>query len=285
MHSVRDIGSLVAMLFMTFVLMSCSTSKLGYISDAENSSQEIVKTYSSVIHPGDKLYIYVYSQMSEVAVPFNLESRTTVIEGNRTNSMNVSNFDQVISEGSGSIRGSDIGNYLVTEEGFISFPMIGCLQVAGITQDSLGKLIENQLKKRGYVNNPVVTVSLLNFRVSVIGEVNNPKELHIEGNRLTILEALAMCGDITIYGERDNVIVVRECEGKLIPISVDLTNKTVFDSEAYYLQTNDIVYIEPNRVHKRVASEVSNVPQRFAFYVGLAVAIRNLYGVGLMLIP
>lgn len=270
------------MLLIAFVLMSCSTSNLGYISDVESGSQEIVKTYSSVIHPGDKLYIYVYSQMPEAATPFNLESRTTIVEGSRSNSVSVSNSDKVISEVSGSIRRNDIGNYLVTEEGFISFPVIGDLRVAGISQDSLEMLIENRLKEGGYINDPVVTVSLLNFRVSVIGEVNNPRELHIDGNRLTILEALAMCGDATIYGERDKVVVVREKKGIATPILIDLTKKSMFDSEVYYLQSNDIVYVEPNKVKKRESNRNENSVQYVTFWVAVGAMVANLFRVYVM---
>lgn len=282
MHLVRNRRPLVAMLLMAFVLMSCSTSNLGYISDVESGSQEIVKTYSLVIHPGDKLYIYVYSQMPEAATPFNLDSRTTIVEESRTNNVSASNFDKVISEVSGSVKERDFGSYLVTEEGFISFPVIGNLRVVGITQDSLGRLIENRLKEGDYVSDPVVTVSLLNFRVSVIGEVNTPRELHIDGNRLTILEALAMCGDATIYGERDKVVVVREKKGIATPILIDLTKKSMFDSEVYYLQSNDIVYVEPNKVKKRESNRNENSVQYVTFWVAVGAMVANLFRVYVM---
>ena len=133
------------------------------------------------------------------------------------------------------------------------------MNVAGIQHDSLESLIQQRLITGEYVMDPIVTVSPMNFRVSVIGEVNRPRELHITGERLTIFEALAMCGDITIYGLRDKAVVLRENNGVTTPIEIDLTKKTIFDSKAYYLQQNDIVYVEPNEKKKREAGYDPNM--------------------------
>ena len=126
--------------------------------------------------------------------------------------------------------------------------------MSGIAYDSVETLIQHRLIAGEYVMDPIVTVSPMNFRVSVIGEVRRPTELHITGERLTIFEALAMCGDITIDGKRENVVVLREKNGAITPIEIDLTKKTIFDSEAYYLQQNDIVYVEPADWKKRRAN-------------------------------
>lgn len=233
------------------LLSSCGAQREWvYISDAErDSAQQILNIYAHTIHPGDLLYIYVSSETMESVIPFNQETHIEAVEANRRNMA-----------GTGGERMKDIyerrtisrvTGYLVDDQGCITFPVLGKLNVAGIQHDSLELLIQDRLITGEYVMDPVVTVSSMNFRVSVIGEVNYPRELHITGERLTIFEALAMCGDITLYGQRDKVVVLREKKGTTTPIEIDLTKKTLFDSEAYYLQQNDIVYVEPNEERKK----------------------------------
>lgn len=273
---------LVFCAFVSLLLSSCrSNQELAYISDAErDSAQAILTDYVSTIHPGDQLYIYVYSQTPESVIPFNQETHTHAAEVNRLYSVDTTHLAvrQVQERSKQSYRNVDKGvsGYLVNEAGTIIFPVLGKMLVAGIAYDSLAHLIEQRLISDGYLNDPVVTVSPMNFRVSVVGEVNRPQELHITGERLTILEALAMCGDLTIYGQRENVTVVRSKKGVATPITIDLTKKAFFDSEVYYLQPNDIVYIEPNKLKKRRATVDENWPRYAAFGVGLAAAIYNI---------
>lgn len=241
---------------ITFVVMlsSCGTQReLVYISDAErDSAQQIIAKYANTIHPGDLLYIYVNSEIMESVIPFNQETHKEAIEVSRQNMASIGG--EKMKDTYERRTNRRVTGYLVDEQGFITFPVLGRLNVAGIQHDSLELLIQDRLITGEYVSDPVVTVSPMNFRVSVIGEVNRPRELHITGERLTIFEALAMCGDITIYGQRDKVVVLREKNGELTPIEIDLTKKTLFDSEAYYLQQNDIVYVEPNDNKKKRAN-------------------------------
>ena len=109
-----------------------------------------------------------------------------------------------------------------------------------------------------------------------MGEVREPRELHITGERLTILEALAMCGDIADSGRRDNVLVLREVNGTVIPMGLDLTKKTLFDSECYYLQQNDLVYVEPNEIKKRRTNYDQNLKADVMSYVNLVTAFIRL---------
>ena len=241
---------------ITFVVLlsSCGTQReLVYISDAErDSAQQILNIYAHTIHPGDLLYIYVNSEIMESVIPFNQETHIEAVEANRRNMAGIGG--ERMKDTYERRMNRRVTGYLVDEQGFITFPVLGKLNVAGIQHDSLELLIQDRLIKGEYVTDPVVTVSPMNFRVSVIGEVNRPRELHITGERLTIFEALAMCGDITMYGQRDKVVVLREKNDAVIPIEIDLTKKTLFDSEAYYLQQNDIVYIEPNDKRKKRAN-------------------------------
>lgn len=241
-------------------IVSCSTPQQVYFSDAvHDSSEKILNTYIETIHPGDQLYIYVYSTMPEVVIPFNQETLTQSIP----EVQEYENFAKNVHK---------VNGYKVSSNGYIQFPILGSIHVGGLTQDSVERIIQKQLVDNGYVSDAVVTVNSMNFRVSVIGEVASPKELHVEGDRLTILEALAMCGDITLSGQRNNVIVMREKGNNIVPIEIDLTQKTMFDSEAYYMQSNDIVYVEPNKKLKKTSHRGNNWPA----YVSLGASIARL---------
>ena len=263
-------------------LQSCAPSReMTYITDAErDSAQQIIASYANSIHPGDLLYIYVYSENPESVLPFNQETHKQIAEVNRLNYVDtthvgVRQVQETAKQNYLSVS-SGVPGYLVDEAGAIMFPVLGKLTVGGLTYDSLSHVIEHRLIDGGYLKDPLVTISPMNFRVSVMGEVRVPRELHITGERLTILEALAMCGDLTIYGQRENITVVRNKKGVATPITIDLTKKTIFDSEVYYLQSNDIVYIEPDKLKKRSASVDENWPKYAAFGVALGAAIVNI---------
>lgn len=264
------------------LLQSCTSAReMAYITDAErDSAQQILSTYANSIHSGDLLYIYVYSETPESVLPFNQETHKQIAEVNRLNYVDTTHVGvrqvQETSKQNYLSTSSGVSGYLVDEAGAIIFPVLGNMTVGGLTYDSLAHMIEHRLIDEGYLKDPLVTVSPMNFRVSVMGEVNVPRELHVTGERLTILEALAMCGDLTVYGQRENITVVRNKKGVATPITIDLTKKTIFDSEVYYLQSNDIVYIEPNKQKKRSASLDENWPKYVVFGSALGAAIVNI---------
>lgn len=238
------LSPLVIMLLVT----SCASNEMVYIADAERDyAERIVNTYSTIIHSGDQLYIYVSGLDLESTMPFNRETHESIAKAGLTHRVGTTNVPETF------MINNDyaVNRYLVNEEGSIVFPVLGRLQVEGITQDSLERKIQQLLIEGGFLTDPVVTVSVMNFRVAVVGEVKKPRELQITGDRLTILEAMSMCGDLTQYGLRNNVIVIREVEGNLIIGEIDLTSKEMFNSPYYYLQSNDIVYVEPNEKRKK----------------------------------
>ena len=271
----RIIYPLVILIVACFC--SCGTPReMAYVSDAErDSAQQILSTYSNSIHTGDQLYIYVYSQTPISAVPFNQETHFVAVEQNRLNRVGNTNHATRISETYRRDEGRQVEGYLVDQDGYISFPVLGKLKVDGITYDSLQNKLQQLLINGEYVLDAVVTVSPMNFRVSVVGEVRRPRELHITGDRLTIFEALAMCGDITQYGLRDNVVVMREKNGMVTPIEIDLTKKTMFDSEVYYLQQNDIVYVQPTLRRKRQADPRRTYRESIGPYASLGVSLTS----------
>jgi len=233
----------IELLLLTVIaalLASCATPKdIIYFQDAGNFElYRKVEPFEVYIHQDDLLAIMVNSQATEAALPFNLPIANYYVGGD--------------SYGQQRILG-----YLVDKEGNIDFPILGKIRVEGLTRNKLRDLLKEKLIEGGYLNDPIITINLLNFKVSVQGEVNRPGTFTILGERITLLEALSMAGDLTIYGRRDRVAVIREAKGERFILYHDLSNMDLFTSPCYYLQQNDIVYVEPN---KRRAQQ-SNINQ------------------------
>lgn len=231
--------TLLVAIFGAGLLVSCGPSKeIAYVSDAmRDSAMTITGEFSKGIQANDLLYIYVESETPDVTVLFNQETNKIAKVDN-----------MVINPGSSAVTG-----YLVNRDGDIIFPVLGKLHVLGLTHAQLAALIERRLVDEGHILDAVVTVKLMNFTVSVLGEVVKPGLIQVDGERLTIFEALSRVGDITLYGRRDNVTVIREENGVRTIGELDLTSQNVFNSPYYYLHQNDMVYVEPNTKRKRDA--------------------------------
>jgi polysaccharide export outer membrane protein len=143
--------------------------------------------------------------------------------------------------------------YLVNKEGFIQFPVLGNIKAEGLTPDQLRQQIVNTLLEKKLLIDPLVTVRVLNFKVTVLGEVLRPSVVDVPNEKISLLEALGMAGDITISGKKDNVLVIREENNKKIIKRIDLTRTDLFKSPYYYLKPNDIVYVEANSA--KIASQ------------------------------
>ena len=234
---------------MFLMLVSCKSRKdVVYLQDVVPlKQQEIEQRFEVYIHEDDLLASMVNSKDPELALPFNMPMVTY----------------QVGSESTGQQR---VLGYLVDVNGDIDFPILGKLHVAGLTRLELRELIKNKLIEGDLIKDPVVTVQFLNFKVSVMGEVARPGSFNIQGDRITLLEALSMAGDLTIYGRRDRVAVIREKDGQRTILFHDLRSADVFTSPCYYLQQNDIVYVEPNRAK----SEQSGINQNNSVSVWLS---------------
>ena len=221
------------------LLASCgSTADIAYVKDApRDTAVPQSGEFSKGIQSNDLLYIYVESRTPEATIRFNQE----------TNKVAISN-GVVMNPGTAGVQG-----YLVSNEGDIIFPVLGKMRVLGMTHAQLAAEIEHRLVSEGHILDAVVTVKLQNFKVSVLGDVARPGQIVASGERLTIFEALSMVGDLTIYGQRTNVTVIREENGVRTVGELDLTSKDVFNSPYYYLHQNDVVYVEPNMKKKRTA--------------------------------
>ena len=212
-----------------FFTACTSTKKILYLQDVVPlKQQEIEQKYEVIIHSDDLLAIMVNSRDPELALPFNMPMVTYQLGSNSTGQQRV------------------LG-YLVDTNGDIDFPILGKIHVEGLTRMQLTELVKNKLIEGDLIKDPIVTVQFLNFKVSVMGEVGRPGRFTISGDRITLLEALSMAGDLTIYGRRDRVGVIRENNGKRTILFHDLRSAEIFNSPCYYLQQNDIVYVEPNK--------------------------------------
>ena len=211
-------------------LASCSAPKeVLYLQDIASIKEEnIDKNYEVIIHKDDLLAILVNSKDPELALPFNMPVVTYQIGAQTTAQQR-------------------LFGYLVDQNGDIDFPILGKIHVEGLTRMQVTELIKQKLMSEDLIKDPIVTVQFLNFKVSVMGEVTRPGTFDISGDRITLLEALSMAGDLTIYGRRDRVAVIREKDGKRRILYHDLRSSDIFQSPCYYLQQNDIVYVEPNK--------------------------------------
>lgn len=252
---------LFAMSIVALLTVSCRTQEIAYIHDAQRDSAFALSgQFSSGIQANDLLSIYVESETPESTIQFNQE----------TNKIAVMN-GSVMNPGASAVSG-----YLVNHDGDIIFPVLGKIHVVGLTHNELASLIERRLVAEGHITDPVVTVKLMNFRVCVLGDVSRPGQLVVAGERLTIFEALSMVGDLTIYGQRHNVTIIREENGLRTIGEVDLSSQSVFDSPYYYLHQNDVVYVEPNKLRKKDAER-----DRMALtYVSSAVSIISVLASG-----
>ena len=222
------------------MLSSCeSTEEIAYFGDAaRDSAMSISGQFTNGIQANDLLSIYVESETPQATVPFNQETnKIAMVDG------------VVMNPGSSAVTG-----YLVSNEGTIVFPVLGEIKVLGMSHAQLAAELQRQLREQGYVNDAVVTVKLMNFKVSILGDVTRPGTIMATGERLTIYEALSMVGDMTIYGQRYNVTIIREENGVRTIGEIDLSSKDAFNSPYYYLHQNDVVYVEPNMKKKKTAN-------------------------------
>ncbi|MFD1294183.1 polysaccharide biosynthesis/export family protein [Lutibacter holmesii] len=211
---------------LTILLFSCaSPEKIIYFQEVEGVQvQDSLLNFEPKIQVGDILGINVSAVDGVAALPFNLYE--TPVLGN-------------------SISNSKPLTYLVDSDGQIQFPILGDLKVEGYTTKELKTVLTTRIGE--YIKQPTINIRLTNFKVGVTGEVQKPGAYTIANGRISILDAIILAGDLTIYGNRKNVLLIREQKGKRTFINIDLTNKELFNSPYFYLAQNDVLYVEPNK--------------------------------------
>ena len=249
--------NLSLLLLVSLFIFSCaSKDKIIYYENAEKDISNSVQKVNTRIQPDDLLMIIVSALDPDLAIPFNLTSTSTVM---RENQAGVGQQSQQL--------------YLVDGNGNIEFPVIGQINVLNKTKQDI--IDELQSKISVYINNPIINVRIMNFKVTVQGEVNRPGVHTITSERLTVTEALSLSGDLTIYGNRNNILIIREENGKRISKRIDITKTDFINSPYFYLKQNDIIYVEPNKTRVN-ASAVGPNSSIFISIASLMITIIAL---------
>lgn len=234
-------------LFLSTLFISCASSKKIVYFQGESELNTIYENNIPKIQPDDILSINVTAVDPKAAAPFNQMNQT------------------------GNVSTTTAKSYTVQQDGTIDFPILGKVALAGLTRQQATDKIKEELDK--YIVNPGVNINFTNFKVSVIGEVNKPGTFTLPNERVTVLEAIAMAGDLSIQGVRENVLVIREQNGKKTTYTLDLTKREVLDSPAYYLKQNDMVYVEPNK------AKVQNSVVNYTVWIAAASLIVTLVSI------
>lgn len=244
---------------LLFLLSACSTTRqTNYFQDLYpgESEQKVLFPLEIKVQPDDQISIMVSSRDPQLTSLFNLSIMSQ--QGS-----------------SGSSRG--LSGYMVDAQGEIDFPVLGKIHIAGKKRSEIAAFIKNELISGNYVKDPVVTVEFMNLTISVLGEVNHPGRFNIDRNQMTLLDAIGMAGDLTIYGRRDKVLVLREENGTQRTYGINLCSASqMYSSPAYNLQQNDVIYVEPNTVRARQSTVNGNNVRSTSFWISLASLLTTI---------
>jgi polysaccharide export outer membrane protein len=230
----------ILFIFSLLFLQSCASRKsVAYLQDIDKANTSSSTTsYEPILKNDDLLSIIVSADAPELTHMFNVPQ----IQGNYK-----------VAENQDGIK-----TYLIDNNGEIVFPNIGKIKLAGLSRSQAVQLLVDKIKP--YITkNPTINLRILNFKFSVLGEVNRPGSHTINSERVTLLEAIANAGDLTIYGKRDNILLIREKEGNKIYNRIDITQSDFINSEFYYLTQNDVIVVEPNKTRVNASAFGPNV--------------------------
>ena len=246
------------------MMSSCNTwEKVAYFQDRDSISNiQLPETKHVILKPGDKILIFVKCEDAETSDLFNMAYTPRTI-------------------GSGKMSyGTSQGavGYTIDKQGYIDFPTLNRIYVAGKTREEIAKIIKDELAKQGQARNAVVTVEFMDLAISVIGEVARPGRYNIDRDVLTVLDAISMAGDLTIDVKRGDVMVMRQDEeGHQTVYSIDLTSaEQVMKSPAYYLQQNDVIYVTPNEKKARFSTVNGNNILSASFWLSVATTVVTI---------
>jgi polysaccharide export outer membrane protein len=251
---------LAAGVLLLLLFSNCSSQKkLAYFYGMEASTADSINRYFNTVHEakiciGDMLSITVSAEVPETAAPYNLP------------------FVGYASPGSSQLYSSPtLQAYLVDVDGQVNMPVIGLVKLVGLTKSQAITEVKKQLEP--HLKDPIVTIQFLNYKVAILGEVLRPGTYVIDNERVTVLDALGLAGDMTIYGKRNNVFLIRENNGKLEFTRINLNSDEVFKSPYYYLQQNDVIYVEPNTVKTIASQNISLYLSSISTVATLATAV------------
>ena len=244
------------------LLASCATNKrAAYIQQVQTDiPTAIEQDYQIRIKPLDRLTVTINSKDPELAAPFNAASSYNSLNGLSSYSSSSNGNLQILT---------------VDKEGKIQLPIIGEIDCDGLTRNELANKIENTIRENGMVHDPIVIIQFADVKFSVLGEVARPGQFSITKDRISLFDALAMAGDLTIYGQRENVALIREENGMRTVHYFDLKNPDILTSPYFYLQQDDVVYVTPNK-YKAQAGEINQNRSFYISLVSVAVSVATL---------
>ena len=246
---------------VTIFFTSCAnTKKITYFNNVPDAAFKDTKVArQSPIQSNDILSIAISSANAEASQPFNLQnnniSRATTVTGINNES----------------------GGYLVNADGTIDLPVLGSVKAAGLTKEQLKTNITNLILSKKLLIDPIVDIRYLNYEVTVLGEVARPTVITVPNEKISLLKALGLAGDLTIYGKRDNVLLIREENGEKITRHINLNSSDFFNSPYYYLKPNDVIYVQPNATKAATASRSTQyLPILFSALSVVAIVLDRL---------
>lgn len=261
---------LPAIAIAALLLTGCTPKNIAYFQDIETLMPAEVTDKPITIKPEDKLSIVVHSKDDQLSKLFNLP----VVATNVTSSASVAD--------AGTLRSSNgiqagMSVYTVDPAGDIEFPILGKIHIGGMTRSEIAGFIKGELMGRDLVKDPTVTVEFLNVGINVLGDVRNPGRIEVNRDHLTLLDALALAGDLNITGRRDNVTVIREENGKRNVYRIDLTkSEQAMKSPGFMLQQNDVIVVEPNDWQKRQTTTNGNTTLSASFWLSVASLLASV---------
>lgn len=264
---IRHTAKLLAVISAcTLMLCSCSVAKqVPYFQDIMSDSTLAIIPHPETItlQPQDKISILVNSRDPQLMTLFNLP----VIQKNMSTG----------TSGTTSTSSNSISGYTIDNNGDIEFPVLGKLHIAGMTREEIATYIKDRLISENLIKDPVVTVEYMNLTVAIMGEVNRPGRYNLDKDRITILDAISMAGDLTIYGLREHVTVMRQDGNRQQIYEVNLTSaRDVFSSPVYYLQQNDVIYVEPNKMRTNQATVNGNTVLSSSFWISVTSLLVSI---------
>lgn len=252
------------------IVPSCSTPKgISYFQDLVSVDGERIGGSKEItVRPKDKISIIVNCKSPELTALFNLPYVTQRLGENSRSAIASSGYSQ-----------GYVSGYTVDDRGCVDFPVLGEVHVAGMTREAIAAEIKRELREQGQATDAVVTVDFMNLYYQVLGEVARPGRYAIDKDAMTLLDALGAAGDLTIYGRRDRVMVLRDENGKARTYEVDLCSASdLLSSPAYYIRQNDVIYVEPNDVRARQSTVNGNNVRSTSFWISLtslAASVTN----------
>jgi polysaccharide export outer membrane protein len=250
----------------TLILGSCHTKeKLVYFQDEPKDTIQNPIRFETTFRPDDFISIQVIGPDPEVVEAFNLPLGNYAVNHNNNNG-----YTQDNPAVNGYTQGNPaLSGYLIDSDGFVNLPVIGKIPLGGLTRQQVVNNLEDKLSE--YINSPSVSIQILNFKVTVLGDVSQPGTFKIPNERITVLEALGLAGDLNLTGVRSNVLLIREEDGIKKEYRIDLTKSDVFNSPYYFLRQNDVLYVEPNRAARANSTFFKSIGPTFISLVCLII--------------